>query len=71
MSDNKNTPLENSKSTPVALSAQLCRCNRYVNAHEITKLAIEVYKTKGGRGITFTDLLESGLAEDKAQAQDM
>jgi hypothetical protein len=53
------------------LSAQVGCCNHYVNSHEITKLAIEVYKAKGGRGITFTDLLESGLADSKAQAQDM
>jgi hypothetical protein len=38
---------------------------------EITKLAIEKYKTKGGRGITYSDLLETGLAEHKAQVQDM
>jgi hypothetical protein len=71
MSDTKSTPLGNSKSTPLALSAQVRRCNQYVNSHEITKLAIEVYKAKGGRGITFMDSLESGLADSKAQAQDM
>lgn len=71
MIDTESTRLENSESTPLTLSAQIGRCNRYVNSDEITKLAIEVYKTKGGRGITFADLLESGLAENKAQAQDM
>jgi hypothetical protein len=71
MSNIKSTPLENSKSTPIALSAQIGCCNHYVNAHEITTLAIEVYKAKCGRGITFMDLLESGLVDSKSQAQDM
>ena len=53
------------------MSAQAARCNQYVTSEQITELAVEIYKTKGGRGITFTDLLESGLAEDKAKAQDM
>jgi hypothetical protein len=71
MSNIKSTPLKNPKSTPLALSAQLGSSNQYITSEQITKLAVEIYKTKGGRGITFTDLLESGLAEDKAQAQDM
>jgi hypothetical protein len=71
MIDTESTRLKNSESTPLTLSAQVGQCNRYVNSDEITKLAIEVYKTKGGRGITFTDLLERGLAGNKAQAQDM
>jgi hypothetical protein len=71
MSDIKSTPLENSKSTPVALSTQVARCNQYVSSDEITKLAIERYKMNGRRGITYTDLLEAGFAEHKTQAQDM
>jgi hypothetical protein len=71
MSNIKSTPLENSKSTPISLSTQAARCNQYVSSQQIVELAIEKYKTKGGRGITFTDLLETGLAEDKGQAQDM
>jgi hypothetical protein len=70
MSDIENTPLGNSQSTPVALSAQVGRCNHYVSSEEITKLAIKRYKTNGRKGITFTDLLEAGLANSKAQAQD-
>jgi hypothetical protein len=66
MSDITSTPLENSKSTPLALSTQVRRCNQYAQ----TKLAIERYNTNG-RGITYTDLLEAGLAEHKSQAQDM
>ena len=71
MNDIKSTLLENPKSTPLALSAQVGRCNQYITSEQITELAVKIYKTKGRRGITFTDLLESGLAEDKAQAQDM
>ena len=44
--------------------------NHYVSAKEIASLAIKTYK-KGGRGITYTALLESGLAQNKTQAQDM
>jgi archaellin len=67
----KSTPLDNSKSTPLVLSAQLCGRNKYVNSKQIKELAIEIYKAKGGRGITYTDLLETGLAVHKKHAQDM
>jgi hypothetical protein len=63
--------MSNIKSTPLALSTQVGRYNQYVTSEQITEIAIEIYKSKGGRGITFADLLEIGLAEDKAQAQDM
>jgi hypothetical protein len=71
VSDIKSTRLENSKSTRLALSTQVGRCNQYVSFDEIEKLAIKVYKTDGGRGITYADLLETGLAKHKAQVQDM
>jgi hypothetical protein len=71
MNEFKSTPVENSKSTLLALSAQIGCSNQYASSDEITKLAIERYKTNGGRGITFTDLLDVGLAGSKAQAQDM
>ena len=71
MSNIKSAPVRDSKSTPIALSAQAGCSNQYVSSYEITRLAIEVYKTKCGRGITYTDLLETGLADSKAQAQDM
>ena len=66
----KSTRLDNSKSIPLALSAHISGRDQYVTSDEITKLAFEKYKTKGGRGITYSDLLETGLAEHKAQAQD-
>jgi hypothetical protein len=67
----KNALLDNSKSTPLDLSAHLCCRNKYVGSKQITELAIEIYKTKGGRGITYTDLLETGLAVHKRHAQHM
>lgn len=70
MSNSKSTSLENLKSTPLALSTQLGCQNKYVSSQQITEIAIEFYKTKGGRGITFADLLERGLAYHKRQAQD-
>ena len=66
-----STRLENSKNTLLSLSAQICFRNRYVTSGQITKLAVETYKMKGGRGITYTDLLEKGLTVNKKQAQDM
>jgi hypothetical protein len=70
MSNIKSTPLENSKSTPLALSTQLGCRNKYLSSQQITEIAIEFYKMKGGRGITYADLLERGLAYHKRQAQD-
>jgi hypothetical protein len=67
----KSTPLENSKSTPLALSTWAAGGNQYVSSDEITKLAIQKYKTKCGRGISYRDLLETGLAKHKGHAQDM
>ena len=65
------TPLRNAKSTPTALSAQLRGHGRYVSSDKIRELVIEVYKRKRGRGITYQDLLENGLAVHKKQVQDM
>jgi hypothetical protein len=71
MTDTKSTPIVNSKSTPLALSSRLGRNSQYVSSDEITKLAINVYKNNGGRGITYTYLIEAGLTDSKAKAQDM
>jgi len=69
--ETNDIPLANSKSTPLTLSLRLCHRNRYINSHQIKEIAIDTYKTKGGRGITFTDLLERGFGLHKRQAQDM
>ena len=66
----KNTPLDNAKSAPLALSAPLCCRNHYVNTEQITSLAVEIYKKKCGRGITYQDLLDNGFAYHQRQAQD-
>jgi hypothetical protein len=66
----KNTPIENSKSAPLALSTQSCCRNRYTSSEQITALAVEVYKKKCARGITYQDYLENGFAYHKRQAQD-
>lgn len=52
------------------MSAQLSRSDHYVNAEQITSLAVEVYRKKCGRGITYQDLLNKGFAYRKRQAQD-
>jgi hypothetical protein len=66
-----STPLENSKNSLLPLSAQICFRNRHVTSDQIAKLAVETYKMKGGRGITYVDLLGKGLAVHKKQAQGM
>jgi hypothetical protein len=71
MSNSNIIPQKNLKSAPPGLSPQLSFQNQYVSADEITSLAIEKYKTKGGRGITYSDLIERGLASDKRHAQNM
>jgi hypothetical protein len=70
MSNNnvKSTPLSNTKSTPLDLSAQLCCKNRYLSSDQITKISIGIYKSKG-RGIIYNDLLEKGLANHAQQSQ--
>ncbi|MGA9170433.1 MAG: hypothetical protein WBZ20_09850, partial [Nitrososphaeraceae archaeon] len=68
--NNNNTPLENSKSAPLALSTQSCCRNRYTSSEQITALAVGVYKKKCARGITYQDCLENGFAYHKRQAQD-
>lgn len=53
------------------LVATIMTRNRYLSSHQITEMAIDIYKTKGGRGITYTDLLDRGFGLHKRQAQDM
>jgi hypothetical protein len=56
----KSTQQSNTKSTQIALSARSYHRNKYVSSNQVSELAIEIYKTKSGRGITYTDLLEKG-----------
>src|SRR5918994_6975441 len=70
----KNSPLVYKQNTPLIASTQKAdngsdKKRRYTKFEEINNLAIDEYH-KSGRGITYTDLLSSGLAIDKRQAQD-
>jgi hypothetical protein len=42
-----------------------------VDADQITELAIKVYRTKNGKGVTYPDLMDAGLVCYKKQAQKM
>ncbi|MGH9989561.1 MAG: hypothetical protein ACREAS_03905, partial [Nitrososphaera sp.] len=44
------------------------RKRRYTKTHDVATLAVEKFKTSG-KGITFNDLMLSGLAKHKSQAQ--
>ena len=69
-------PIASSKNIPLAILAQYYgglvgdyrRRRRYTRAERIEKLAIEKCR-KNGKGITFNDLLHSGLASNKKQSQ--
>jgi hypothetical protein len=47
--ETNDIPLANSKSIPLTLSLRLCHRNRYISSHQIKEIAIDTYKTKGGR----------------------
>ncbi len=52
------------------MSARLCGKYHYASAEQIRSLAIDAFKVRGGRGITYSDLLLRGLVLHKKQAQD-
>lgn len=70
----KNIPIASSKNIPLALLAQCYggfvggyrSRRRYTRAEHIEKLAVDKYK-KNGQGLTFNDLLSTGLASNKKQ----
>jgi hypothetical protein len=74
--DYKNIPIASSKNIPLALLAQCDggfvggykRRRRYTRAEQIEKLAVDKYK-KNGKGLTFNDLLSTGLVSNKKQSQ--
>lgn len=64
-----STPLTNDKIKPLALVVHGFSDSRsYRSSKEIESTAIESYR-RSGKGITFTILLEKGLAHGKRQAQ--
>ena len=67
--DIKNGPLYNHNSRPLALVPHIDSQRSYVNADQITQLAIKVYKTKNGKGLTYPELMDAGLVRYKKQAQ--
>jgi hypothetical protein len=69
----KNSPIDQESNAP---SRTLVYCDavrvgntrRYTRVQEVDALAVKKYKING-RGITFQDLISSGLAKHKSQAQ--
>ena len=66
----KNTPIQIRKITPLTLVTHLKPHRNYVCSDQIIQLAIEKYRTKGGKGITYRDLLDVGFVQHKKQAQE-
>jgi hypothetical protein len=71
----KNIPIYSSQNIPLAQLGQYGdgsgykkRRRRYTRAQEVEQLAVRKYENNG-KGVTFNDLLSSGLAEHKEQAQ--
>jgi hypothetical protein len=72
-SSSKNAPVSQLANIPLRVLAQCgTRCydikRRYTRIQEVDTLAVRKSKTNG-RGITFEDLIISGLAKHKSQAQ--
>jgi hypothetical protein len=65
---NESIPLDRDESVPLTLVEQCFPKGRYTKSKEFDEFAISKYK-KTGKGITFTNLLTSGLAYNKKQAQ--
>lgn len=71
LSTNKSTLLDRNKNTPLGLLGHLCSRKGYVGSDSIKELAVEKYKNRNRKGIIYQDLMDSGLAIHKRQAQDM
>ena len=66
----KNTPLRNHNFTPLVLAAQGLVDRNYIPSEEMTDLAVDHYRTKKAKGLTWKYLIERGLVKHKTQAQD-
>src|SRR5918992_2258114 len=66
----KSTPLRGDIFTPLVLAAQGLERKNYISEQEMTELAINHYRTKKGKGITWAHFIEKGLVQHKEQAQD-
>jgi hypothetical protein len=65
----ENKPLSNQRIRPLVLVAHIDSHRNYVSANQISGLAIKIYKTKDGKGMTYQDLMDAGLVSHKKQAQ--
>jgi len=68
-----NAPIDQGSNAPLQTSVycdagRFDSTRRYTRAQEVDALAVKKYKING-RGITFQDLISSGLAKHKSQAQ--
>src|ERR671918_1264294 len=70
MNVHNSPPLTNGENTPLVLAAQVFVPRSYTNSNQIIAIAIHEYK-KYGKGLTYVDLQEAGLAESKKQAQNI
>ena len=69
----KNSPIDQKSNAPLRTlvycdAVRFDSTRRYTRAQEVDALAVKKYKVNG-RGITFQDLISSGLAKHKSQAQ--
>src|SRR5712691_3399233 len=71
LSTNKSTLLDKNKITPLASVGRVYSRKGYVGSDDIKELAVDKYKNKNRKGIIYQDLMDSGLAIHKRQAQDM
>jgi hypothetical protein len=65
---NESIPMESGQNIPIALVGQCFPKGRYTKSKEFNEFAISKYRNTG-KGITFANLVSSGLAYDKIQAQ--
>lgn len=61
----------NEKITPLVLTGHISSRRGYLNSDQLTQFAIDRYRFRNGRGITYLDLMDSGLALHKRQAHDI
>src|SRR5919198_593658 len=64
----KAATAEVGKNIPVAYKQNVPIAREYIRSKEVQQLAVEKYH-KNGKGITFNDLLLSGISKTKIQAQ--
>lgn len=71
LSTTKSTLQDGNKITALPLVGRIYSRKWYVYSDRIKQLAVDTYKNKNRKGITYQDLRQSGLAIHTRQAQDM